>query len=184
MTTDLVAFEAYEAAEARPQLDAFLTAYEETYAAPPYNEGPRAVADFIELYQVHVDRPGMRLVLGRDAADEVVGFGYGYLLAPNTSWWRTVSPPLPSEVTAETGSRTWVTIELAVRARWRRRGIAAGLHHRLLPGPPVERATLTVRPEPEAAPARAAYAAWGYQHVGVSRPWDGAPLYNVMIRDL
>ncbi len=81
------------------------------------------------------------------------------------------------------GRRTFAVIELAVRQAWRRRRIAAALHARLLDGLDVERVTLTVRPEPEAGPARAAYAAWGYRKAGVSRPWDGAPLYDCMLRE-
>jgi len=55
---------------------------------------------------------------------------------------------------------------------------------RLLEGLDVERVTLTMRPEPEAAPAQAAYAAWGYRKVGVSHPWEDAPYYDCMVRKL
>lgn len=48
----------------------------------------------------------------------------------------------------------------------------------------MERATLTMRPEPEAASAHAAYAAWGYRNIGPSRPWDDAPLYEAMVLNL
>lgn len=82
------------------------------------------------------------------------------------------------------GALRVTAIELAVRKRWRRLGIAAQLHTRLLHGLDVERVTLTVRPEPEAAPAQAAYASWGYRKLGVSHPWDDAPLYDCMLRDM
>jgi len=91
---------------------------------------------------------------------------------------------LPEDFTHEDGRRTFVIIELAVRKAWRRRGIAAALHTRLLDGLDAERVTLTMRPEPEAAPAQSAYAAWGYQRVGVSHPWDEAPLYDCMVREV
>ncbi|GAA2463190.1 GNAT family N-acetyltransferase [Streptomyces macrosporus] len=179
-----ITFDRYEGREAAQQLDAFLSAYEEIYVEPPYCEGPRDVAEFIEHYQVQAQRPGMRLVLARDI-DEVVGFAYGYLLASDTRWWKNIQgDPLPEDFTRETGERTFVIIELAVRKPWRRRGIAAGLHSRLLEGLTAERVTLTMRPEPEAAPAQSAYAAWGYRKVGVSHPWEEAPFYDAMVLDL
>ncbi|MFE6176066.1 GNAT family N-acetyltransferase [Streptomyces sp. NPDC056464] len=177
-------FDLHEATEAASQLDAFLHAYEEVYQEPPYCEGPSDVAEFIEHYQVQAQPPGIRLVLAREG-DEVVGFTYGYLLAPDTRWWQNLQEvPLPDAFTREDGQRTFVIIELAVRKPWRRRGIAAELHAQLLAGLDVERLTLTMRPEPEAAPAQSAYAAWGYRKVGVSHPWDDAPLYDCMVREL
>jgi len=179
-----VTYERYEGPDGVRRLDAFLPAYEEVYAEPPYREGPCDVAEFIDHYQVHAQRPGFRLVLARDG-DETVGFTYGYHLAPDTRWWKNLQDvQLPEAFTHEDGRRTFVIIELAVRKAWRRRGIAAALHAQLLAGLDVERVTLTMRPEPEAAPAQSAYAAWGYRKVGVSHPWDEAPLYDCMIRKL
>ncbi|MEI5102299.1 GNAT family N-acetyltransferase [Streptomyces sp. PmtG] len=177
-------FERYEEAAATGQLDTFLPAYEEVYVEPPYCEGPRDVAEFIEHYQVQARRSGMRLVIAHEG-EEVVGFTYGYRLAPDTRWWKNVQDVrLSEDFTAEDGRRTFVIIELAVRKAWRRRGIAAELHARLLDGLDAERVTLTVRPEPEAAPAQSAYAAWGYRPIGVSHPWDEAPLYTCLVRDI
>lgn len=174
----------YDGPDATARLDAFLPAYEEVYAEPPYLEGPQDVAEFTEHYQGHTQRSGMRLVLARDA-DEVVGFAYGYYLAADTRWWRNLQDvTLPDACTREDGHRSFVIIELAVRRPWRRRGVAAGLHARLLDGVEAERVTLTVRPEPEAEPARNAYLAWGYRKIGTSHPWAGAPLYECMLREL
>ncbi|GAA2648170.1 GNAT family N-acetyltransferase [Streptomyces vastus] len=179
-----VTYERYEGPDGVRRLDAFLPAYEEVYAEPPYREGPRDVAEFIDHYQVHAQRPGFRLVLAREG-DETVGFTYGYHLAPDTRWWKNLQDvQLPEDFTREDGRRTFVIIELAVRKPWRRRGIAGALHAQLLEGLDVERVTLTMRPEPEAAPAQSAYAAWGYRKIGVSHPWDEAPLYDCMIREL
>ncbi|MDJ0460433.1 GNAT family N-acetyltransferase [Streptomyces sp. H27-C3] len=176
-------YERYEGEEAAVQLDAFLPAYEEVYAEPPYSEGPSDVAQFIEHYQVHAQRPGMRLIIARDGED-VVGFTYGYFLPPGTGWWTNVDQDLADDFTCEDGRRTWVILELAVRKPWRRRGVAAALHAALLDGLPVQRVTLTLRPEPEAAPAQSAYKAWGYRAVGTSHPWEDAPYYTAMVLDL
>lgn len=179
-----VTYERFEGTEVVGQLDAFLPAYEEVYADPPYCEGPRDVAEFIERYHwLQAQRPGFRLVLARDDG-EVVGFTIGYRLPAETAWWKNLLEPMPEDFTSETGERTFVIAELAVRKPWRRRGIAAELHARLLDGLDVERVTLTMRPEPEAAPAQSAYAAWGYRKVGRSHPWDEAPVYDAMVLEL
>jgi len=179
-----VTYELYEGPDAAGQLDVFLPAYEEVYADPPYREGPRDVAEFIERYPQQIrTRPGFRLLLARDGS-EVVGFAYGYRLPVDTSWWGNLLEVMPQDFTGETGERTFAVIEMAVRKPWRRQGVAAGLHTRLIEGLAVERVTLTVRPEPEAAPARSAYAAWGYRGVGRSHPGEEGPFYDAMVLDL
>ncbi|MEU6349625.1 GNAT family N-acetyltransferase [Streptomyces sp. NPDC047072] len=179
-----VSYQRHEDGAAAGELDTFLAAYQEVYKEPPYCEGPSDVSEFMEHYQVHARRPGMRLVLARNE-DQVVGFGYGYHLARDTRWWANVQDvELPAEFIQEDGKRTFVIIELAVRKPLRRRGIAAAIHARLLDGLDAERVTLTMRPEAEAAPAQSAYAAWGYRKIGVSHPWAEAPLYDCMLRDL
>ncbi|MFE5665925.1 GNAT family N-acetyltransferase [Streptomyces niveus] len=178
-----LSYDVYEGGTAAAALDSFLAAYEEVYAEPPYSEGPSDVAEFVEHYQVHVQRDHMRLIIARDG-DETVGFIYGYLLPAYTSWWNNVLVPLSNEFTREDGTRTWVIIELAVRKPWRRQGVAARLHAQLIRGLDVERVTLTVRPDPEAQAAQAAYAKWGYREVGTSHPWEGAPFYTAMVLPL
>lgn len=178
-----ITYERYEGQEAAEQLDGFLTAYEEIYAEPPYSEGPSDVAQFIDHYLLHAQRPGMRLIIARDGKD-AVGFAYGYYLPGDTGWWTSVDQVLTDDFTREDGKRTWVILELAVREQWRRRGVATALHAALLDGLDIERVTLTVRPEPEAAPAQAAYASWGYRTVGVAHPWEDAPFYNAMVLEL
>ncbi|WP_329077074.1 GNAT family N-acetyltransferase [Streptomyces niveus] len=173
----------YEGGAAVAALDAFLAAYEEVYAEPPYNAGPSDVAEFIEHYQIHVQRDRMRLIIARDG-DETAGFIYGYLLPAYTSWWNNVLTPLSKDFTREDGTRTWAIIQLAVRKPWRRQGVAARLHAELIHGLDVERVTLTVRPEPEAEAAQAAYAKWGYREVGTSHPWEEAPFYTAMVLPL
>ncbi|WP_329378355.1 GNAT family N-acetyltransferase [Streptomyces sp. NBC_01716] len=180
---EVLTYDLYEGKEAAAALDTFLPTYEEVYAEPPYSEAPSDVAEFIEHYQIHVQRDRMRLIIARDG-DEIVGFTYGYLLPAYTSWWTNIQEELPEDFTREDGKRTWVIIELAVRRPWRRRGVAATLHAALLDGLHVERVTLTVRPEPEAAPAQSAYKSWGYRTVGVSHPWEDAPFYTAMVLEL
>ncbi|MFJ6568000.1 GNAT family N-acetyltransferase [Streptomyces sp. NPDC091292] len=178
-----VRFESYEGADAARHLDTFLPTYTEVYAEPPYREGPRDIADFTDRFHVQARRPGFRLVLARGDVD-IIGFTFGFLLPADTSWWKNLQTPAPEDFTREDGRRTFAVIELAVREPWRRQGVATGLHTTLLKDIPAERVTLTTRPEPEAAPAQAAYAHWGYRKIGVSHPWETAPYYDAMLLDL
>jgi ribosomal protein S18 acetylase RimI-like enzyme len=173
----------YVGRSATAQLDAILPVYEEVYAEPPYREGPREVGDFLDRFDQQTRQPGFRLVTAT-SGHAVIGFAFGYLLSPDTQWWSGLRQSLPSAVTVETGRRTFTIIELAVRAPFRRRGIGTALHTALLHQLAAERITLAVRPEPEADPARSAYAAWGYYKVAQTEPWHGAPIYDVMIMDL
>lgn len=184
MTPSELTYERVEGKDAATRLDRFLEAYEAVYADPRYCEGPSDVDEFIDHYQVHAQRAGMRLILARNG-DQVVGFTYGYLLPADSRWWANVQEEdLTEDFTREDGQRTWIILELAVRKAWRRLGVAATLHTLLLDGLDVERVTLTVRPEPEAKAAQSAYAKWGYQEVGLSHPWPEAPFYTVMVLDL
>jgi ribosomal protein S18 acetylase RimI-like enzyme len=173
----------YRGPEAAGPLDALLPLYEEIYAEPPYREGPREIAEFLDRTERQVGHRGFRLVTA-SAGAQIVGFSFGYPLPADTRWWAALLEPVPPDVTRETGQRSFAIIELAVRASLRRRGIAARLHAALLADLGVQRVTLTVRPEPEAAPARSAYAAWGYRKIGRTQPWDGAPVYDALVLDL
>jgi ribosomal protein S18 acetylase RimI-like enzyme len=115
----------------------------------------------------------------RAADGTPVGIAYGYPLGPRTGWWDRLTTPVPADLRREDGSRTFGLIELAVRAPWRRGGVAARLHRAVLDGAAEERVLLNARPE--AGAAQAAYRSWGYRKVGEARPWDGAALHEVLV---
>ncbi|MCY0961486.1 GNAT family N-acetyltransferase [Streptomyces sp. H27-H5] len=162
------------------ELNQLAPIYEAVFAEPPYLEGPRDVAEFLERYQREHKTAGFRLVLARDA-DGLAGFAYGLPLASGTGWWSGfLTASLSEEFTREDGRRTFVVMELAVLAERRGRGVGRALHAALLDGiTGAERITLAVRPE---APASAWYERIGYEVVGLTRPWDGAPVYRCMIK--
>jgi len=113
----------------------------------------------------------------------LVGFVYGFALPAATGWWRGLLTDVPAGFTDEDGRRTVAISEILVRASWRRQGLGRRLHDTFLAGRSEGRATLLV--EPDNAPAQAAYAAWGWRKVAQLRPgWEGAPLYDVLIRPL
>lgn len=165
-----------------PLVDLVLPVYAEVYAEPPYFEGPVEVEEFAGGWRSRVSAPGFRLALAQDEG-RVVGFAFGHELRTDTRWWSGALGPLEVD-TFEWPGRTFAVIELAVLRSHRRRGIAARLHRDLLDGVGAERVTLAVRPEPEVAPARAAYGKWGYRKVGQVRPREGLPVYDVMVKDL
>ncbi|MER5218711.1 GNAT family N-acetyltransferase [Streptomyces sp. NPDC002838] len=173
----------WEGLECAVQLDVVLPMYKEIWAEPPYCEGTNEIADFVDRFAQEVRLPRARLVVAR-CGDLPVGYAFGYPLPPDTGWWKAMDEETTAEFAAETGERTLGIVELAVRAGWRRQGVAARTHDCLLEGLGVERVTLAMRPDPEAAPAHAAYAAWGYRQVGQWRPADDEPVSHIMLLTL
>lgn len=178
-----ITVEWWEGLECAVQLDVVLPMYKEIWAEPPYCEGTREIADFVDRFAQEVRVPRARLVIAR-CGDVPVGYAFGYPLPPDTGWWMAMDEETSAEFAAETGERTLGIVELAVRAKWRRRGVAARMHDRLLEGLGVERVTLAMRPDPEAAPAHAAYAAWGYRQIGHWRPAADEPVSHIMLLTL
>ena len=80
------------------------------------------------------------------------------------------------------GHRTFALTEIMIRGPWRRQGYARHLHDALLRNRKEERATLLVLPDN--APAKAAYAAWGWRKLGELKPFEDSPTYDSMIVSL
>lgn len=123
-----------------------------------------------------------RAALARGRDGEPVGIAYGYPLSPHTGWWDRLTTPVGEELRREDGRRTFGLFELAVRAPWRRLGVARRLHDAVLADGTEERVLLNARPDVEAA--QAAYRSWGYRKVGEAHPWPGAALHDVRVLDL
>lgn len=151
------------------------------FAQPPYNEARSADSPALARFEKQVRQPGFALATAH-VDKQVVGLAFGYTLSSTTGWWRSVLEPVDTETSREDGARTFGLFEMAVLPDWQRQGIAAGLHRKLLEGRREERVVLNVRPD--AAAAQAAYAAWGYRRVTSTIPWDGAPVYDVLVLDL
>ena len=93
--------------------------------------------------------------------EELIGYVYGFPLAPDTRWWDGIEEPVPVGFIEEDGTRTFAISELLVRAAWRRQGVARALHDELVGSRHQERMTLLARPDN--GPAQAAYRSWGWQ---------------------
>lgn len=173
----------FEGQEACAQLGLVRDVYASVYAEPPYLEGPDDVADFVEGWPRRCAMPGFRLVLAFDHGS-VVGMAFGHQLPTGTGWWSGLQVDVLGDVVDEWPGRTFAVIELAVLGSHRRAGLGRKLHDALLAGRSEQRVTLLVRPEVEARPAQVAYQRWGYTKVGPVRPYDGAPMYDSMLRTL
>jgi ribosomal protein S18 acetylase RimI-like enzyme len=170
------------------------------YAAGGLREHKAALlAIFTEVYAERLDNPfftperfwhrlegyasqaGFCLVTGTQG-DTLVGYTLGFTLPENSGWWRGFRGDAAAELLHENGTRTFAINELMVRPEWRRQGCAKALSTALLAGRSEERATLLVRAENE--PAYTAYVAWGFRSIGQVQPFEDAPVYEAMMREL
>jgi len=145
---------------------------------PPYRRDDDAGA-FADRLRVQFRQPGFVLAEASHGG-YLVGYACGMPLRPSTSWWRSLTTPLPEEITAERPGRTFALAGLAVRAAWRRQGVGQDLHDLILAGRPEERATVTLLPA--ATPAQRAFRSWGWRKVARTRaPDPGSPACDVLL---
>lgn len=168
-------------AAARAEQD-FASVYAEAFAGPPYNETADEIASTFRRFRSQTRKPTFRGALARTMEDEPVGMAFGYPLGVDTGWWGRLAVPVSEEMRREDGHRTFGLMEMAVRASWRRHGVARRLHGALLAAGREERALLNVHPSSEAA--QAAYRSWGYRKVGEAHPWEGADPHDVLLLQL
>ncbi|MBC3983491.1 GNAT family N-acetyltransferase [Streptomyces sp. AC536] len=169
------------AAAARAE-EAFALVYAEAFAEPPYEKTVRDVEANFRRFRSQVRKATFRAALARSVEGEPVGIAYGYPLSASTGWWGRLTTPVTDEQRREDGHRTFGLMELAVRAPWRKQGVARRLHDAILDDVAEERVLLNARPDVPAA--QAAYRSWGYEKIGEAYPWDGAALHDVMILEL
>jgi len=182
MTQEAVTVERMGGQSALRSEAAFRLIYAEVFAEPPYREADDDVTETFRRFRSQARKSTFLAALARAEEGEPVGMAYGYPLGAKTGWWDQLTEPVAEDLRWEDGRRTFGLMELAVRAPWRRRGVARHLHEALLGGTTAERVLLNVHPE--SAAALAAYRSWGYRKVGEARPWDGACLHDVMLLDL
>jgi ribosomal protein S18 acetylase RimI-like enzyme len=171
-----------DAALARPLVDRICQLYDAVFSQPPFYWRP----DEPELHRerlVSLLEDPTYGVAQAVADDELVGFGYGFTLPPDTARWSRLKEPLPPEVTREWPGRTFVLFDYAVAPDYRGQGIGKALHDQLLGGRTEERATLTV--QPTAVDTKRMYEKWGWRMVGqmVGGPKAAAPLFDAYLRD-
>lgn len=163
-------------------IDELAALYAEVYAEPPYEWGEEHTALFRKWFAGQRRQDGFTLIEAREQS-QLVAFGFGVTLLPNTPWWQNLVAPVDEDITKEYANRTFALVELLVRAPWREQHIAETIHDRLLKDRVEERATLTVLPDAEAA--QAAYRKWGWRKVAQKRnPLPGSPVFDVLVKEL
>lgn len=181
MPTPEITFQLLDGTQAAVHADELQALHAEVYADLPDGRDDDA-ALFLDRFRVRCRQPGFVLAEARHGG-YLVGYGYGMPLRPSTSWWRSLTSPLPDEVTTEHPGRTFALLELAVRASWRRQGIGRALHDLILANRVEERATVTV--VSAAAAAQNAFRKWGWRKVARTRDErPGCPVSDVLITPL
>jgi ribosomal protein S18 acetylase RimI-like enzyme len=176
-----ITFQLLDGTQAAAHAEELQALHTEVYAHPSYARDDDA-ALFADRFRVQRRQPGFALAEARHGG-YLVGYAAGMPLRPSTSWWRGVTTPLPSEVTTEHPGRTFVLLDLLVRASWRRQGIAATLHDLILSNRPEERATLIV--SPAATPAQKAFQKWGWRKLArTNDPRRDSPVFDVLVTGL
>jgi GNAT superfamily N-acetyltransferase len=182
VTTPDIAFRLLDGRQAAGQADELLAVQAEVYADPPYRWGEDDQARFAQRLRVLCRQPGFVLAEARHG-DYLVGYAFGLPLRPSTDWWRDLTAPLPAEVTTEYQGRSFALAELLVRASWRRQGIGAAVHDRIMAGRAEERALGAV--VPAAVPAQSAGRRWGWRKVARKQdPVPGSPLFDLFVLTL
>ncbi|WP_051886483.1 N-acetyltransferase [Streptomyces hygroscopicus] len=180
--SETITVERLDGAGAAQAEDAFTLVYAEAFTEPPYCQTSKDVEVNFRRFRSQVRKATFRAALARTGEGVPVGIAYGYPLSAHTGWWDRLITPVDDELRREDGHRTFGLMELAVRAPWRRLGVARRMHEAVLTGTTTERVLLNARPDVEAA--QAAYRSWGYHKVGEAHPWEGAVLHDVMVLDL
>jgi ribosomal protein S18 acetylase RimI-like enzyme len=175
-----LAIACFDASGLQQERKALVAVYAEVYAKrldDPFFSLPR----YWERLAAYGARDGFTLVTGRRDGD-LIGYALGYTLPAASGWWRGLHTDVDPAVLEEDGRRTFALTEIMVREHWRRRGYARALHDALLAGRQEERATLLVLPDN--VPAHRAYLAWGWYKLGELQPFDDAPVYEAMVKEL
>lgn len=162
------------------QREELLAVYAEVYVDQlddPFFSVPR----YGQRLEAYAARDGFTLVTGR-LDDELIGYALGHTIPAGSRWWQGLRGNVDQALLTETGHRTFAVNEVMVRSAWRRRGYARALHDALLHDRPEERAILLVLPDNTAA--QAAYRSWGWYKLGELQPFDDAPVYDAMVREL
>ncbi|MFJ9029160.1 GNAT family N-acetyltransferase [Streptomyces sp. NPDC102274] len=119
--------------------------------------------------------PAFACVIAYDG-DEPVAFAYGAPANPDREWWREHLDPAPMK------TRTFAYSELAVRPKWRKKGVAELVTRMLLETRAEDLAVLLV--DVEHPRVQTLYESWGFRKVGERRPFPDSPVYAVMLTEL
>jgi ribosomal protein S18 acetylase RimI-like enzyme len=174
-------FQRLDGSQADEQHQVLADVYEEAYAEK-LDGGFRSRAGFLDRLGAYVQRPGFELVTAHED-DTLVGYIFGFAIAPSGSWWGGFRGDLPDRVKELTAQEQVFAIsELMVRPTWRRQRIARQLHDELLSGRSEALGTILV--DPKNTPARSAYYSWGWDKLGDIQPFENSPVFESLTKQL
>ncbi|MET9295606.1 GNAT family N-acetyltransferase [Streptomyces sp. NPDC003077] len=151
-----------------------LDIHDEAYADDPDEFHARdRFAEFVDAWS---SKEAWSCVVGF-AKGQPVGFAYGALFGPG-GWWRGVETP--DWLTEET--RVFALSELMIVPKWRKTGASEQIHAELIRDLEADAVTLFV--DSSHPKVQALYERWGYRKIAESRPFEDAPLYSVMVKNL
>lgn len=176
-----ITIRSYDAAEAADKLEIVRELYIDVFFPPPHDKGPLELGRMVEAWPRRLTAPGFRLVVAEHGQGPI-GCAYGHQLAATTAWWDGAIGSLPEGIATERPGRTIAIIDMLVREKWRRRGLAEAMHNALLANRDEERVTLLVKPDN--TPAHRAYEKWGYRLVGRIQPFPDAAVFDSMVKPL
>ncbi|WP_116025739.1 GNAT family N-acetyltransferase [Thermomonospora umbrina] len=171
-----VVFERLNGAQTMGEFDQIQEVY--VAAFPDYS-----LADHRMRTERQAASPGFETVTAR-VDGVLVGFAYGLPLSARSTWWEGLEPAAGEDFVAETGSRTFAVIDLAVLPAHRGRGLGRRLMAELLGGRSEERATLATNPNKRAL--QEMYERWGWRKAGRVPGGEGEtqPVFDLYVIDL
>jgi ribosomal protein S18 acetylase RimI-like enzyme len=171
------------AATAEDLFEPICQLYDRVFSRPPFRWTDEESEHHRELLTGLREDPTFGIVTAQ-AGDQLVGFGYGFALRPDTKWWQHFQEPLPDDLTKEWPGRTFALIDLAVDEQWRGHGLGRQLTETLLASRSEERATLSV--QPTATDTQAFYVHLGWRKVGRKEMPPGvvSPLFDIYVVEL
>ncbi|MGH3822344.1 MAG: GNAT family N-acetyltransferase [Pseudonocardiaceae bacterium] len=180
---DNVTLKPADASQARALFEPICKLYDIVFSQPPFNwTDDRSAAHRNDLERL-VANPSFGATTAH-VGTELVGFGYGVSLRPDTRWWQGAVEPLAADLTVERPGRTFAVIDFGVHRAYRRQGIGRALLEMLLATREEERATLAVRPT--ATAAQEFYRRLGWWKVGrvAGAPGEPAPFFDLYVLPL
>lgn len=167
----------------RALVDPICALYDEVFSSPPFIWPVDESTHHRTLMHRLIDNPTFAIAVA-ESRGSLVGFAYGYGLAPGTGWWDGFQQPVAAEFREEWADRTFAVIDLAVQQNWRRQGLGRTLLESLLAGRAEERATLAV--QPQSLDSHRFYAAIGdWTLIGrQDTPGFVSPEFDIYVREL
>ncbi|WP_086859656.1 GNAT family N-acetyltransferase [Streptomyces milbemycinicus] len=176
MKADVLTLSTYKSVHLPQIRPILLDVYAEVWAKEAATDPFLSVERFNERLSGHTSGGDWTCVIG-EVGGKTVGYAYGRL--DSVSEWHEVLNPVDPGVHDYGSDGTFGLCEIMVRAPWRGKSIARGIHDELMRQRTEDRASLLV--DHERPKVRALYEKWGYHRVGEMQPYPDSPRYDVMV---